>query len=120
MQMIRSETGRLPRDPLPDLSRNALVSTAWLAARAGSDRFVVIECSSNPDAYASTYIPGAHELDWRRDLDSGDLIRGDQFAALAPAWASPRTTTSSSTAASVNAPATHRSSSPNSSASSTS
>ena len=86
MKMIRSETGRLPRDPLPELSRNALVSTAWLAARAGSDRFVVVECSSNPDAYDSGHIPGAHELDWRRDLrelDSGDLIRGDQFAALA-------------------------------------
>lgn len=96
MKMIRPETGRLPRDPLPELSRNALVSTAWLAARAGSDRFVVIECSSNPDAYASGHIPSAHELDWRRDLsdlDSGDLIRGEQSSALASRMGiSPKTT----------------------------
>lgn len=73
-------------EPAEQLRRHALVSTAWLTAISNLDNVVVVECDEEPHLYAEGHIPGAHHLDWRRDLriqDGTGIIGQEAFAELA-------------------------------------
>jgi thiosulfate/3-mercaptopyruvate sulfurtransferase len=47
-----------------------LVDTTWLSERLGDDGLVVAEVDEFPGLYREGHIPGAVELDWRRDLQT--------------------------------------------------
>ena len=67
----------------------ALVSTEWVAQRLGEPGVRVIEVSFDAKAYASGRLPGASNIDWRRELiehedeSSGMVVAPERFAALA-------------------------------------
>lgn len=54
---------------------NPLVSTEWLAANLNNPKVKVLEVSVAPEQFAHGHIPGAHNLDWHKDLN--DPIRRD-------------------------------------------
>jgi len=63
-----------------------LVSTAWVAERLGDPAVRVVECSEDPLLYPAGHLPGAVEVDWRRDLCHPlrrDLLDREGFEALA-------------------------------------
>jgi thiosulfate/3-mercaptopyruvate sulfurtransferase len=45
-----------------------LVSTRWVAERLGDPAVRVVECDEDPLLYPAGHLPGAVEIDWRRDL----------------------------------------------------
>lgn len=64
----------------------ALASTAWVAERLRDPGVRIVECNEDPLLYAAGHLPGAAEVDWRRDL--ADPVRRDYldragFEALA-------------------------------------
>jgi thiosulfate/3-mercaptopyruvate sulfurtransferase len=64
----------------------ALVATGWVAERLGDPGLFVVEVDEDPLLYATGHLPGAAELDWRRDLwhpVRRDYLDRDGFAALA-------------------------------------
>jgi sulfite reductase (ferredoxin) len=62
---------------------SSLVTTDWLAERISDPNVAVIEVSEDRTLYASRHIPGAHELDWKRDLADDDRLGVIDDAALA-------------------------------------
>jgi len=54
------------------MSRTAgpLVSTAWMQDHLADPDLVVLEVDEQPLIYAVGHIPGAHNVDWRRDLQA--------------------------------------------------
>lgn len=64
----------------------ALVSTAWVADRLEDPGVRIVECNEDPLLYAAGHVPGAVELDWRRDLEDPvrrDYLDREGFEALA-------------------------------------
>jgi len=47
-----------------------LVSTVWLEERLGDDDLVLLEVDEQPLIYSVGHIPGARNLEWRRDLQA--------------------------------------------------
>lgn len=65
--------------------RHGLVSTEWVAERLGSRDFILVESNEDPLLYTSGHIPGAHEVDWTRDLNDPqvrDYLGGEGFSQL--------------------------------------
>ena len=61
----------------------ALVAPAWLEERLDDPTVAVLEVSEDPALYPSAHVPGAHGLDWRRDLRAADRRDLPSSAALA-------------------------------------
>lgn len=87
MKTIYAGTRTLPpiplETPLPD---GPLVTPSWLEANLQHPGIVVVESNEDPDLYGTGHIPGAHHVEWRRDLNAEgvrDLIGPREFAALA-------------------------------------
>ncbi|MEX1255650.1 MAG: sulfurtransferase [Dehalococcoidia bacterium] len=68
---------------------DALVSTQWVADRLAESGVRVVEVSFDEGAYVSGHLPGAANIDWRRELienedeSSGMVIAPQRFADLA-------------------------------------
>jgi thiosulfate/3-mercaptopyruvate sulfurtransferase len=68
---------------------DALVSTEWVAKRLDQPGLRIVEVSMAGGAYASGHLPGAANIDWKRELienedeSSGDVIEPERFAQLA-------------------------------------
>ncbi len=68
---------------------DALVSTEWVAQHLGKPGVRIIEASYDENAYVHWHLPGAVEIDWKRDLieeedeSSGKVPDPERFAALA-------------------------------------
>lgn len=63
-----------------------LVSTARVAAHLGDPGVRIVECNEDPLLYAAGHVPGAVEMDWRRDLEHPvrrDYLDREGFEALA-------------------------------------
>lgn len=79
----------LPIDPSPLLSdfahSEALTTTSWLDANAGSPGLVVLESDEDVLLYDTGHIPGALKIDWHADLSDPlirDLADGAAFTQL--------------------------------------
>ncbi|MCG9895591.1 MAG: sulfurtransferase [Fimbriimonadaceae bacterium] len=62
-----------------------LVSTEWVAERLDDPGILLVESNEDPLLYATGHIPGAHEVDWTRDLNDPvvrDYLDGAGFARL--------------------------------------
>ena len=62
-----------------------LVSTEWLAERLDDPNLLIVESNEDPLLYSQGHIPGAHEVDWVRDLNDPlrrDYIGLDAFRTL--------------------------------------
>lgn len=53
----------------------ALVDTQWLADHLDEPGMILVESNEDPLLYHAGHIPGAHEVDWARDLN--DPVRRD-------------------------------------------
>lgn len=65
---------------------SALISTEELASRLDEPGLVIVESNEDLLLYDTGHIPGAHHIDWRRDLNdqlTRDYISPQEFAALA-------------------------------------
>ena len=63
-----------------------LVSTDWVAERLGDPAVRIVECDEDPLVYPAGHLPGAVEVDWRRDLCHPvrrDYLDHEAFAELA-------------------------------------
>jgi thiosulfate/3-mercaptopyruvate sulfurtransferase len=63
----------------------ALVSTGWVAGRLADPGVRIVECNEDPLLYAAGHLPGAVEVDWRRDLEHPvrrDYLDRPAFEAL--------------------------------------
>lgn len=70
----------------PSTHSNALVSTNWVAQKAGDPKVRIIEVSVEPGLYEQGHIPGAANVKWHTDLVDNprrDIISKEQFEALA-------------------------------------
>jgi thiosulfate/3-mercaptopyruvate sulfurtransferase len=70
---------------MPDYAKQVLVTTEWLAERAGDEGVVVAEVDENPDLYDEGHISGAVQLHWRDDLQDPierDLVDRESFEEL--------------------------------------
>jgi thiosulfate/3-mercaptopyruvate sulfurtransferase len=56
---------------LAPYATEALVETAWLAARLGDDSLRIVEVDEDLSPYVQAHIPGAIGLEWHRDLHRG-------------------------------------------------
>jgi thiosulfate/3-mercaptopyruvate sulfurtransferase len=79
----------LPHDSAPKFQDYAhpemLVSTEWLASRAGDPGLVVAESDEDVLLYETGHIPGAVKLDWHTELNdpvTRDYVDGAGFARL--------------------------------------
>ena len=61
--------------PDPTTSTEALVSTAWLLEHLDDPAIIVLEVDEHPEVYDIAHVPGAHRIDWNRDLV--DPVRRD-------------------------------------------
>ncbi len=64
---------------------HVLVSTDWVAENGSQPGVILVESNEDPLLYPSGHIPGAHEVDWTRDLNDPiirDYLDQDGFQAL--------------------------------------
>lgn len=64
---------------------SSLVDTAWVAAHLNDPSVRLVESNEDPLLYPSGHIPGAHEVDWTRDLNDPvvrDYLGGEGFRTL--------------------------------------
>lgn len=62
-----------------------LVSTEWIAENLTNPNLIIVESNEDNLLYPSGHIPGAHEIDWTRDLNDPlvrDYLDATQFQAL--------------------------------------
>ena len=62
-----------------------LVSTEWVAEHLNDPKVILVESNEDSLLYVSGHIPGAHEVDWTRDLNHPvrrDYLDADEFAQL--------------------------------------
>lgn len=67
------------------ISVQRLVSTAWVAEHLNDPQIILVESNEDPLLYPSGHIPGAHEVDWTRDLNDPlrrDYLDRERFQAL--------------------------------------
>ncbi len=63
----------------------ALVETSWVAEHLNDPNFVLVESNEDPLLYSAGHAPGAHEVDWTRDLNNPltrDYIQREAFEKL--------------------------------------
>lgn len=73
-----------------------LCSTQWVADHLSDPNVRLIESNEDPLLYPSGHIPGAHEVDWTRDLNDQvvrDYLDRDAFTALMRRLGADETTT---------------------------
>jgi len=73
-----------------------LCSTQWVADHLSDPTVRLIESNEDPLLYPSGHIPGAHEVDWTRDLNDQvvrDYLDRDAFTALMRRLGADETTT---------------------------
>jgi thiosulfate/3-mercaptopyruvate sulfurtransferase len=67
------------------MSHSVLVSTDWVAEHLNDPNVRLVESNEDPLLYPSGHIPGAHEVDWTRDLNDQvvrDYLGQEGFQAL--------------------------------------
>ena len=70
---------------MAEYAKDVLVSTTWVAGRAGDESVVVAEVDENTSLYDEGHIPGAVKLHWQDDLQDPlerDIVTKDAFEQL--------------------------------------